>query len=179
MSNFKQAFADVLKWEGGYNNIGADAGGATNHGISLRFLKSLPLSCGDITGDGHVTQADIQALTPADAERIYKKHFWDYYRLGEINDQAVATKLFNCFVNMRGKTAALVAQRSANDFRCRLVEDGIMGSKSIAAINRQNSEHLLDCIKVQMWDVYKNIVAADPTQQLFLKGWQNRAFSNV
>ncbi|KEQ11253.1 hypothetical protein GZ77_26155 [Endozoicomonas montiporae] len=179
MSSFKQAMADVFKWEGGYVNHVADTGGATNYGISIRFLKSLPLSCGDITGDGHVTEADIQALTHEGAERLYKKYFWDYYRLGEIQNQAVATKLLNAFVNMRGKTAALIAQKSANDLKHTLTEDGVMGSKSIAAINQHNPAHMLDCIKWRMWEVYQAIERNDPSQSVFMKGWQNRAFSDV
>ena len=42
----------------------------------------------------------------------------------------------NLFVNMRGeKRRLLLAQRAANDLGAGLVEDGILGSKSIAVLN--------------------------------------------
>ena len=41
MANFESAIKKTLKHEGGYNEVKGDAGGATNFGISLRFLKSI------------------------------------------------------------------------------------------------------------------------------------------
>lgn len=179
MSHFKRALADVRGHEGGKVNHSADKGGATAYGISLRFLQSLPVEAGDIDGDGHVSIADVQALTPAQADGFYKAHFWDHYRLGEIAHCGVATKLFNCFVNMRGKTAALIAQRAANDLGARLVEDGVAGSKTFAALNDCSPLALLVCIKWRMWEVYRAIIAHDPAQAVFRNGWRKRAFSRV
>ncbi|MAD46074.1 MAG: hypothetical protein CMH98_13820 [Oceanospirillaceae bacterium] len=170
--------SDVFMHEGGYVDHQSDKGGATAYGISLRFLKSLPELAGDIDGDGHVNTRDIQQLTPEMAAEFYKTYFWDHYRLDRIADQSVQTKMFNLFVNMRGKTAGLVAQRAANDLGTNLVEeDGRLGSLSFAAINELNPEQLLVCIKYQAWRVYKAIVAHDATQIVFLDGWRNRAFA--
>ena len=125
MSNFYDALNNVLIHEGGFVNHAADKGGATAYGISIRFLSGLPKLAGDVNGDGHVDILDIQSLTEQSAAEFYKKYFWDHYRLGEIRDQRVAQKLFNFFVNMRGKTAGLIGQRAANDLGAGLVEDGI------------------------------------------------------
>ena len=48
MGNFEKAHEFTSRWEGGYVNHAADPGGATNFGISLRFLKSQGLDIGDI-----------------------------------------------------------------------------------------------------------------------------------
>lgn len=177
MSNFYDALKNVLIHEGGFVNHAADKGGATAYGISIRFLSGLPKWAGDVNGDGHVDILDIQSLTEQSAAEFYKKYFWDHYRLGEIRDQRVAQKLFNFFVNMRGKTAGLIAQRAANDLGAGLVEDGIAGSKTIAALNALEPLPLVCCIRWRAWEVYKAIVAADASQSVFINGWRKRAFA--
>jgi len=177
MSFFKLALADVLHHEGGLSNHKIDRGGATAFGISLRFLKSLPDLEGDVNNDGHVTKEDIYQLSKLDAERFYKKYFWTHYRLNEIEHQDIAIKLMNFFVNMRGKTAARIAQKAANDLGADLVEDGVLGSKSFEAMNALNTDQFLVCIKYQAWNVYRSIVANDKSQVIFINGWRKRAFS--
>lgn len=177
MSHFKTALADVLKHEGGYVDHKNDNGGATAFGISLRFLSTLPALAGDVNGDGHVNKDDVKALSKEDAAKFYEKSFWLHYRLNEVEAESVAVKLMNLFVNMRGKTAALVAQRAANDLGAGLVEDGILGSKSIAVLNSLEVEPLLVCIKYQAWNVYKAIVENTPSQAVFINGWRKRAFA--
>ncbi len=179
MSEFNLAFSDVLKHEGGFSNHANDKGGATHYGISLRFLKWLPKTAGDVNGDGHVSHADIKALTPDKARAFYQRYFWEHYRLGDIENQAIATKLFNFFVNMRGRTAALIAQRALNDLGVMVKTDGILGSRSLAALNGVEAHELMVCIKWQAWSVYKSIVAADSTQSAFINGWRKRAFADV
>jgi len=179
VSEFNLAFDDALKHEGGFVNHALDKGGATAFGISLRFLQTLPVSAGDVTGDGHVDIKDILALTPDSARAYYRRYFWDHYRLSAIRDQRVATKLFNFFVNMRGTTATLIAQRSANDLGANLTEDGIIGSRTRSALNGMDADQLMVCIKWQAWRVYRAIVDNDPSQAAFINGWRVRAFADV
>ena len=179
MSEFNLAFNDVLKHEGGFIDHAADKGGATAFGISLRFLSGLPVEAGDINNDGHIDKSDIQALTHDDARAFYQQYFWNHYRLNEISDQQVATKLFNFFVNMRGKTAALIAQRSANDLGANIKEDGIIGSRTRSALNNMNPNQLMVCIKWRAWEVYRAIVEQDTSQAALINGWRNRAFADM
>lgn len=178
MSVFTPAFYDVKRHEGGRVNHPSDRGGSTAFGLSLRFMTNLPALAGDVNGDGHVNADDIAALTIEDARLYYKVYFWDHYRLEDIIDQGVATKLFNFFVNMRSKTAALVAQRAANDLGADLALDGVMGSRSIDAINALSPAMLLCCIKWRAWEVYRAIIAHDPEQGVFENGWRARAFAD-
>lgn len=179
MSEFNPAFYDVKKHEGGRVDHPADRGGSTAFGLSLRFMQALPNLAGDVDGNGHVNADDIAALTVKDARTYYRYYFWDHYRLNEIEDQAIATKLFNFFVNMRGKTAALVAQRAANDLGANLKPDGVMGSRSIAALNAVSADELMVCIQWRAWEVYRAIIAHDASQVVFKNGWRKRAFALV
>ncbi|OEF50990.1 hypothetical protein A1OW_10335 [Enterovibrio norvegicus] len=178
-NNFQHAMADVFGHEGGFSDNRNDKGGVTNLGISIRFLKTLPIEAGDINGDGHISESDIVAMDAANASDIYRQFFWEHYRLDEIKSRRVSTKAFNCFVNMRGKTAAQLMQRAANDLGANLVVDGILGSRSIAVLNQLDEHQLMVCLKWRMWEIYKAIIKNDATQSVFEKGWQRRAFSDV
>ena len=58
MGCFSKAITVILKHEGGFSNHSSDPGGATNYGISLRWLKSEGLY-GDLDDDGDVDIDDI------------------------------------------------------------------------------------------------------------------------
>lgn len=177
MSHFNLALAHVLENEGGFVDHKNDKGGATNKGISLRFLANLPVSAGDVNGDGHVNRQDVIALTDATIAGFYQDYFWSHYRLDEIEHASVAIKSMDLFVNMRSKTAALITQRAANDLGCKLVEDGVLGSVSIKTLNQLDPESLLGCMRYQAWNVYRAIVAHDKSQVTFINGWRKRAFT--
>ncbi len=76
MSRFDKAVEKVLRHEGRYVNHPNDPGGATNYGISLRFLKQLGIEEADIDGDGFLNIEDIKAVTKEHAIRFYKLNFW-------------------------------------------------------------------------------------------------------
>ena len=58
-------FDFTIKNEGGYNEIRFDNGGATNYGVSLRFLKDLYENGTiwvDLNNDGKVDELDMNIL---------------------------------------------------------------------------------------------------------------------
>ena len=168
-THFDIAMAFVAEHEGGFVDDDIDNGGATRYGISLRFLQ---LAHEDINGDGHVDRADIVALTTVQARAIYQCHFWKHYRLDEIEHPFIAAKIMDLYVNMRGAVAARVVQRCFST----LAPDGILGSKSIRAVNTYASPaRLYGALGVGQGSVYQRIVRADKTQDRFLKGWLRRA----
>ena len=52
--------------------------------------------------------------------------------------------------------------------------DGIIGPKTLAAINSANPRELFDRLWQARKQFYLNIVKRDPTQKEFLNGWMNR-----
>lgn len=156
----------------------ADRGSTTDYGISLRFLKGLPVIDADINGDGHVNEQDIRALTPPDVAKLYRKHFWDYYRLDEIQHDRIAVKAFDLLVNMRSVSAVKIIQRALRACNKPVLEDGGLGSNTIGTINSiQDELRLLAAIRSESYGHYRLIIAADPTQAVFHDGWKNRAYS--
>jgi len=142
----------VLSNEGGLSNDSADAGGLTNFGISQAAYPNL----------------DIRNLTRADAEAIYQRDFWRY---DAIENQRVATKLFDAAVNMGPVKATRLLQLALGAIEAGpVVADGVIGSHTIEAINAADSDKLIDEYKARLAKYY-----AELNQPEFLLGWLRRA----
>ena len=175
---FLKALQHTYRMEGRFSDVAQDAGGPTDFGISLRFLKSLPDLDGDLDGNGHVDEFDIKVMTPSDASTLYRKYFWDWYRLDEIQHERIAVKVFDLLVNMRSKQAVRIVQRGLRACNKAVLEDGLLGEKTFAAINALHNElNLVAAMRSEAWGHYRLIVAADSSQKIFLNGWKNRAYS--
>src|SRR5579864_7599828 len=130
MADFKTAFAFVLQHEDSTRSgkVTVDSGGRTRFGIAEKFHPDLP--------EEFFTGPAEDAL--AEAEKIEEREYWDAMRLAEVEDQNVANKLFDMGVNMGVLQAAVYAQRAANALvamDARLAEDGVIGPRTLAAIN--------------------------------------------
>jgi len=180
MANFEKAIVVLLKHEGGYVNNPNDPGGATNYGVSLRFLKDYP-ELGDIDKDGDVDIQDIKNMKIADAKKIYQKIWWDKNKYGNIVDDTIATKVFDAAVNMGTSQAHKLLQTALNKaFGMRLTVDGIVGPATMGVINAcadDKEQILLTAFCDEMWGFYQRIIARNPKLKVFENGWKNRAYS--
>lgn len=175
----------ILKWEGGFVNDPADRGGATNKGVTIGTWKQ----CGyDKDGDGDIDVDDLKMLTNADVmNRVLKPHFWDRWKADQIKSQGVANILVD-WVWGSGKHGIVIPQRILG-----VTPDGIVGDKTIAAINAANPQDLFDRIFEARKKFLNDITAASveayvrkvkrpvtlaeqmvKTNRRFLKGWLNR-----
>jgi lysozyme family protein len=170
MSLFELSIPVILRREGGFVNDATDPGGATNYGVSLRWLRSQGLA-GDINHDGDIDIADIKALTPAEAEGFYRTRWWDAYQYGQINAQALATKVFDMAVNLGPPRAHRMAQQAIG-----LPQDGILGSKSFTELNTLSSLTIIMRLQDIQAKFYRQLVAVNPARQKYLAGWLNRAY---
>lgn len=168
-AQFEYAVNVVLEHEGGYVNDPKDPGGATQWGISLRFLKQLGHEVGDLDGDGDIDVDDIRSMTREQAVAIYRERFWDKYRYGEIDDLALATKVFDLAVNMGSNRAHRLLQRALHAVGQRdVVVDGILGSKTRKAANAACPGALLAALRSEAAGYYRSLVLRDPTVRRFL-----------
>ncbi len=171
MTHFSEAINVVLQHEGGFSDDKDDAGGATNFGISLRFLKGLGDE-GDIDHDGDVDADDIRKMTVQQAVAIYKTQWWDRYGYEQIHSQDVATKVFDLAVNMGAKRAHIIVQRALRAVGKVVTEDGVIGPVTMDAINNYQPRGLLPAIRSEAAGFYRGL-----NQPKFLAGWLNRAYS--
>lgn len=160
---FEKAFAYVIENEGGYVFDKNDPGGETKFGISKRSYPSL----------------NIKDLTLEDAKKIYYRDFWQKGKFEEIDDEKVATQVFDLSVNLGIRAAVSVLQRALRSVGINVQEDGLMGSQTLSAVSNSEPRCLLAAIKSEAAGYYRQIAAKNPSQQKFLKGWLNRAYRSI
>ena len=162
MDRFKKFLDYIFEVEGGYTNDENDRGGATNFGITHYDAKKYL----GYTGD-------MRDFKKSDAEKIYEKVYYRGNHIDKITDDRVALSIFDWAVNSGGR-GIKKAQIVANKFGANLVIDGIVGNKTLEAINNINPEAFLKEYHEIQRTFYKNLAAQDSTQEDFLKGWLNR-----
>jgi lysozyme family protein len=82
MADLDTFFPFILKWEGGFVDNPADAGGATNMGVTLGTWRQVGY---DKDGDGLIDVTDLKRLTADDVlNRILRPHYWVRWRADEI-----------------------------------------------------------------------------------------------
>ena len=171
---YLHALAALLDNEGGYCNQVLDHGGATNFGITQRELSRVWESLN--------LPPKVEDLTEEYAEKYYKLEWWDKYHLEAINSYFIACKLFNIIVNMGPYQGFKIAQHACNHCGQDLVEDGILGSKTIAAINELTYHNydndLMEELIYFQKQFYEELVDKNPDLEYFLKGWLKRASFN-
>lgn len=160
---FDEAMDFVFRWEGGLCEDKNDAGGITNYGICLRFLKSV---------DPKATREDIKNMTKDKAKDLFYQNFWLPCRCDELSDK-VAFVLFDTAINVGVSQASKFLQRVVG-----VKDDGKVGPDTVNAVKEYIENHdeatLVSEFLKKRSQFYKNIVANRPSQKVFLKGWLNR-----
>ena len=154
----------VVKWEGGYVNDPLDKGGATNMGITLDTWKHVGY---DKNNDKVINAIDIKLLDKRDFKAVLRK-YWDKWRADEIKNQSIADILVDWYWGS-GKWGIIIPQRLMG-----LTQDGIVGPKTIAAINKADQKKLFETIFAARIKFLNDIVKNNPSQKRFIKGWLNR-----
>lgn len=165
MISFDNALAYVLENEGGWSNDPTDAGGCTNYGLTLHDCLLFPEygihSCEDLK---HI-KLDV-------VKKIYYQLYW---RFGLVNNQQVATKIFDIVVNLGLTGGSRVVQRAVNQCNVFVAVDGQWGVQTERAVNRVASEKLLPSLVANLKAYYRKIADNHPAQEKFLDGWLVRA----
>ena len=172
--SFESAFRFLMKHEGTrYTNDRDDPGGPTKFGITLAAARADGLL--DVDADGDIDAQDIAALKIEDAAEYVYRAWWLPLRLDKIPHHGVARKVLDICFNVGPVTGAKLLQRSLNKEGATLVEDGKIGIKTLAAIERANPIHLVDRLRQIQREHYQGLVHRNPRLKKFLKGWLNRA----
>lgn len=181
-TTFERAFNFTRRWEGGFVNDPADPGGATNYGISLRFLRATGLiEQFDFDGDGDLDVTDIRNLSEGAARSLYLEHFWST-AFAEIPSEIAGIKLFDFGVNMGPRQRNRLAQRALNEQirpEDRLLVDGILGPQT-----RRRLEHMTGTqagifvadLEDQAARFYFQLAERRRASRKFLFGWLRRCY---
>lgn len=134
----------------GFANDPVDAGGATMCGVTLNTFKAYCRKNG-------FTDSSVRALRRMDYKTwldIIKTMFWDKWKADEIEDQSVANAVVD-WSWASGKYGITIPQRILG-----VVQDGIVGKKTIAALNAQDGKEFFDQVQDARLKYTDDIIAA-------------------
>ena len=165
MAEFLTSYNKTAKWEGGYVNHKSDRGAITYCGISRKYH---PNWTGWKIVDNHKPLKNNTKIKSTELESLvkqfYYREFWQPIQGDYIENQSIANIVYDLHVNS-GKGGLKAIQRAIG-----VKADGVIGSKTIQALNGTTIETLQDARK----DFYYAIVERDSSQSVFLDGWLNR-----
>ncbi len=165
--------------EGGYTNDPNDHGGPTSRGgVTLAELRHLSATIlgheWDKNHDGVIDEKDLQLMTDDDLEIAYKAYYDD--DMDNLHSETLVIKLFDFRYNCGPVSGVKLLQRAINNIHPgAVVVDGQIGSHTVAVANSIPQEALTVQFIDEAMEHYRAIVAHDPTQNKYLKGWTNRA----
>ena len=159
---FKDAWAIVQPWEGGYVNDPSDPGGETNYGISKRAFPN----------------EDIKNMTPDRAGILMYDNYWQPESCGNaFMPDGINLYVFDMAVNMGIDKAGRVLQAAINQVwvnnkQAGLVAiDGKIGPATLSALMKLHPVHVLielDGLRAYTYGTY-------PGFNKYGYGWERRA----
>ena len=152
----------ILEREGDtFTNHPKDRGGPTKYGITRATLSAWR--------GVSVTAKDVKALTEKEARAIYASLYITLPRFDEIGDMRLRELVIDCGVHVGTARATQWLQEAAQ-----VKADGHMGPITLQAVNSGKAEMLYKSILDSRTRHYEQIIANDPSQAVFAKGWANR-----
>lgn len=183
MASIDNLIPFILKWEGGFVNDPTDRGGATNKGVTIATYEAY---CRQ-NGLPRPTVEQLKNIPDAHWREIVKTLYWYKWHADDINSQKVANILVDWVwasgINGIKKPQTLLGVKA----------DGIVGDKTISAVNFAEPEELFAAIYQERVKFINAIVARSVaayekkigrkatekellkyTQKRFANGWLNR-----
>lgn len=164
MADYLKLVPYIKKWEGGFVNDPDDLGGATYMGVTFETYKTYCMH-------NKLPSPSIDSLRKMPDEHwnaIFKTMYWDRWKADEIKSQSVA----NILVDWVWASGVHGIKRPQGIIG--VVPDGIVGIKTLAAINSKTSQELFKAIKQARADFVDEICRKRPANLKFKKGWLNR-----
>lgn len=150
----------IKSWEGGYGNDPDDSGGPTNKGITLATFRSVY--------GRNKTIEDLKRLTDEQWMHIFLTKFWERWKADQIKDINVAFFLVQ-WVWGSGVNGIKIPQRVLG-----VDVDGIVGPKTLAAVNARNGRDLFNLLKKEKASYLQRCCISKPANRKYLNGWLNR-----
>lgn len=161
MAESEKLMPFIYKWEGGYANHPNDKGGCTMKGVTIGTFRKY-------FGDDK-TCSELKNITDDEWLYVFEEGYWNPCKANEIENQSIANIIVDWAWMSGTKSVIKKIQKIL-----RVDADGIVGNKTINAINTVNQEELFNNIYNKREEYYYNICENNPSQKVFLKGWLNR-----
>jgi lysozyme family protein len=151
----------ILIFEGSFTDNPNDRGGRTNRGItqrtydSYRQILKLPLG-------------DVENITDSEVSAIYYNYYWLPTHCDKMPEK-VAVVCFDTAVNSGTGRSAKTLQQVLG-----VTPDGVIGPATLAKLMTCDPLDVANSFLTARVNFYNNIVAKNPDQQVFLKGWLRR-----
>jgi len=184
MANIEHFIPFLIKWEAGISKKSNetneslfqrarktgwaddpdDLGGQTMVGVTMATYEDYCRR----KGYPKPTTGRLMDLSYNDWKSILKMLYWDRWNADEIRSQSIAEIVCD-FVWASGVHGIKVPQDLVG-----VVPDGIVGPKTLAAVNSRNPRELFDQIKIARFDFIEDICRKRPANNKFKRGWMNR-----
>lgn len=148
----------------GYANDPDDLGGATMVGVTLSTYTEYCRK----KGYPRPTIERLRGMTYAQWLDILKTMFWDRWRADEIANQSIAEILVD-WVWASGKYGITIPQQVLG-----VTVDGVVGPKTLAAVNRQNPAQFFARIVAERKAYIDRICTSRPVNNKYKRGWLRR-----
>jgi len=164
-----EMISEILRREGGYVNHKADRGGPTNMGVTQRTLS-------DWLGR-EASIEDVKSMTEMTAREIYERNYLSGPRIDTLPNQIIPF-VFDASINHGPRSAVKMVQRVCNEAGFGPGDvDGVVGPQSrimAEKAQRDMGDLFLSALIEERRNVYRKIIARNPSQEVFRQGWFNR-----
>ena len=148
----------------GFANDKYDRGGATMCGVTIATYTEYCRR----KGYPSPTVERLKAMSYEQWRDILKSLYWDRCRADEIKSQPIANIMVD-WVWASGAHGIKGVQRLLD-----VEADGLVGDKTLAAINAHDPAHLFRLIHQARHAFVEGIVKRSPSQAKWLRGWKRR-----
>lgn len=183
MAKMEEMIPFLVLWETGVKDSGADPqilfekarakgvvcdpddhGGATVVGVTLATYSEYRRR----KGLGKTAVSDLAAISYEEWFDVLKTMFWDRWLADRIMSQSVANMLVD-WVWTSGTYGITIPQKILG-----VRADGIVGEKTLAAVNAGNPESMFAGLKQARIDYTESICRRRPANRKFRNGWLRR-----
>lgn len=161
----KEKFNYIKEWilsaEGGYTECkdGSDYS-CTMKGVTIETYRRF--------FGKDKTCSDLRVIKESEWDKIFREGYYNPMMADKIKNWSIA-KLCVDMVYMSGVYAIKRIQKSLG-----CVADGIVGPKTLKALNNENSKAIFDRLWKMRENWFKEIVWRNPAKKKYLNGWLNR-----
>ena len=164
MSRFTVCLGKVLGHEGGLSDYKADRGGRTNYGVTSATYNAYRTGL-------RLPRRPVDQITMEEVEAIYLT-YWKESRC-DVLPEPLDYLVFDCAINSGASRAIKLLQ-----FVLGADVDGKVGQQTVKAIHEEVVCMGIDSLGKEYLDArrefYQSIVERDPSQSVFIAGWNNR-----